>query len=694
MSWLLNFVKKKEGFRERAYQDAVGVWTIGYGSTKGVKPGDTITEPEAAARLNEELAVFRDHVNDYNTRYNYNWTEGQIDALTSFAYNIGSIKQLTGNGKRDNATIAKKIKLYNKANGRVLSGLTARRIEEAAKFVGDLEGSSTSNFRSSNSGLIDMPTTPTARMDTPQTDGMSFGDAFRQARASQGAGGEFTWKGNRYNTNYAADGGEVEEQSWYDYGSGLVSDAYDTVTSYLPELPESFTREGLKSIARSVLLWATEEDQELVKELQAALGETGEDAFNDRQLAALLLQYIPADSSWASTREWLYYFLNQTAPDWGPTTIYGDQGQPINRLFNRGGPVLNMADGGCVSSPVINMADGGEVSAEAIGWTTEGKKYAEDNKDWDKSIVDALDFVPIIGDVKAYYEAGAAWVNGNKLEAGLLAGAATIGLVPGVGDAFAIVIKKAAKVVGRVFASIAKGFADEVGEEVAEAMSRELSDRAGKAAIEVVKDPSKQQEIIARHIQELTEDARARGYTVDFEPHPKYQIYAHDFVNKTINIPGGPWSVEDYLTALEEFNHSLGGIYSKTDEIGTYLSRELGAEASAKLKAIDDAIERGVEIKQSDLKKISEQARNYVGVMLSRRSAKNWNFYIKNLPTDDRFWRLAGLSKPDTQRLLNKDEAYIQRWFSVDFRKYDDVVFKDALDGIKPIKNLKDGGIV
>ena len=38
--WLVNFVKEKEGFRANAYQDAVGVWTIGYGSTKGVKKGD------------------------------------------------------------------------------------------------------------------------------------------------------------------------------------------------------------------------------------------------------------------------------------------------------------------------------------------------------------------------------------------------------------------------------------------------------------------------------------------------------------------------------------------------------------------------------------------------------------------------------------------------------------------------------
>ena len=45
--WLVNFVKEKEGFRANAYQDAVGVWTIGYGSTKGVKKGDQISMANA-----------------------------------------------------------------------------------------------------------------------------------------------------------------------------------------------------------------------------------------------------------------------------------------------------------------------------------------------------------------------------------------------------------------------------------------------------------------------------------------------------------------------------------------------------------------------------------------------------------------------------------------------------------------------
>ena len=35
-------IKKFEGIELQAYQDSVGVWTIGYGHTKGVKEGDNI----------------------------------------------------------------------------------------------------------------------------------------------------------------------------------------------------------------------------------------------------------------------------------------------------------------------------------------------------------------------------------------------------------------------------------------------------------------------------------------------------------------------------------------------------------------------------------------------------------------------------------------------------------------------------
>lgn len=137
MSWLVDFVKEKEGFREDAYQDAVGVWTIGYGSTKGVKKGDKISKEDAEELLREELQGFLDYVLWFNDEHGYGWNDNQIAALTSFIYNLGKgkLNQVTGKATRDNDLISKKMRLYNKAGGRVLRGLEIRRNEEADHFL-------------------------------------------------------------------------------------------------------------------------------------------------------------------------------------------------------------------------------------------------------------------------------------------------------------------------------------------------------------------------------------------------------------------------------------------------------------------------------------------------------------------------------------------------------------------------------
>ena len=65
----------------------------------------------------------------------YNWTQPEFDALVSFAYNIGSIDGLTAKGTRTRSEIAAKILEYNKAGGKVLSGLIRRRQEERKLFL-------------------------------------------------------------------------------------------------------------------------------------------------------------------------------------------------------------------------------------------------------------------------------------------------------------------------------------------------------------------------------------------------------------------------------------------------------------------------------------------------------------------------------------------------------------------------------
>lgn len=135
----LDIIKKYEGLRLTAYKCPAGVWTIGYGHTKGVSNGMVITQAQADKFLLEDIANAEKNVNSFNSKYF--WTQNEYDALVSFAFNVGSINQLTANGTRDKKTIGDKILLYNKAGGNVLKGLARRREEEHALYF---DGSKTS----------------------------------------------------------------------------------------------------------------------------------------------------------------------------------------------------------------------------------------------------------------------------------------------------------------------------------------------------------------------------------------------------------------------------------------------------------------------------------------------------------------------------------------------------------------------
>jgi GH24 family phage-related lysozyme (muramidase) len=135
---LIEFIKQKEGFRAAAYFD-IQQYSNGYG-TKALSSTEVITREVALARLKQDVATRRAVVVSYGTFRNYDWTSSQIDALTSFVYNLGTgiLDSLTNEGTRTNEEIAQKITLYNKANGVPLAGLIARRNEEAAWFGEDI----------------------------------------------------------------------------------------------------------------------------------------------------------------------------------------------------------------------------------------------------------------------------------------------------------------------------------------------------------------------------------------------------------------------------------------------------------------------------------------------------------------------------------------------------------------------------
>lgn len=138
----IKLVKEFEGLYLKAYRDEVGVWTIGYGITNAdkaitkvtVKAGLKITEKTADNWLEKALnKKYLPKVMKYNSKYK--WNQNEIDALVSFAYNIGSIDALTANGTRSRETIAAKMLQYNKAGGKVLNGLTRRRKAERKLFL-------------------------------------------------------------------------------------------------------------------------------------------------------------------------------------------------------------------------------------------------------------------------------------------------------------------------------------------------------------------------------------------------------------------------------------------------------------------------------------------------------------------------------------------------------------------------------
>lgn len=129
----LDIIKYFEGCRLSAYRCPAGVLTIGYGHTRGVKQGDKITQEQAEQYLKEDLKVFETHVMSFNDKYN--WSNNEFSALVSFAFNIGSITQLTARGTRSKEEIADKILLYDYAGGKRLTGLGARRAKERELFL-------------------------------------------------------------------------------------------------------------------------------------------------------------------------------------------------------------------------------------------------------------------------------------------------------------------------------------------------------------------------------------------------------------------------------------------------------------------------------------------------------------------------------------------------------------------------------
>jgi len=131
-------IKKFEGCELEAYKCPAGVWTIGFGFTKGVKEGDVWSQAHAEEMLDIELEEYEEYVSDLvDVPLNVN----QFSSLVAWCYNLGptNLVQSTLLSKLNAGLyedVPHEIKRWNKANGEVLEGLVRRREAEALLFEG------------------------------------------------------------------------------------------------------------------------------------------------------------------------------------------------------------------------------------------------------------------------------------------------------------------------------------------------------------------------------------------------------------------------------------------------------------------------------------------------------------------------------------------------------------------------------
>lgn len=134
----LNFIAQWEGFRSRAYWDATGRrWTCGYGHTARVTKDTACTKAQAREWMRADCKPAAQYINSLGT----GMTQGQFDALVSFAYNAG-----LGNLKRSTLlrlvrhsapveAVAAEFRKWVRSGGVVLEGLVLRREAEAMLYA-------------------------------------------------------------------------------------------------------------------------------------------------------------------------------------------------------------------------------------------------------------------------------------------------------------------------------------------------------------------------------------------------------------------------------------------------------------------------------------------------------------------------------------------------------------------------------
>lgn len=115
-----------------AYLDTGGVWTIGWGHTKGVKKGDVCTEEQAELWLQEDAKEAEDAIKKY---VKVPLNDNQYAALLSFVFNVGSGAFMRSTllrylNEKNYVSAGDQLMNWVYDNGKIIKGLQNRRAAE------------------------------------------------------------------------------------------------------------------------------------------------------------------------------------------------------------------------------------------------------------------------------------------------------------------------------------------------------------------------------------------------------------------------------------------------------------------------------------------------------------------------------------------------------------------------------------
>ncbi|EPZ9324538.1 lysozyme [Salmonella enterica subsp. enterica] len=131
------FIRAREGVKLAAYQDGGGVWTIGYGHTRGVKQGQVINHEQADEFLDSDLRQVESCISE---RVTVALNQNQFDTLVSFVFNVGRqafsdstlLKKLNEGNYR---AAADQFTRWVYDNDQFVQGLYNRRVAERDLFL-------------------------------------------------------------------------------------------------------------------------------------------------------------------------------------------------------------------------------------------------------------------------------------------------------------------------------------------------------------------------------------------------------------------------------------------------------------------------------------------------------------------------------------------------------------------------------